>query len=1352
MFKLLGLICLIVVLGCTRASSEKMKVGFSLPSVKSENGSQSISVLAHVIINVSGAGMTTFLKTWDLHDSGGAATGPTEFAFEFDTGTQRLVQAFAVYQDSDTKQMSFYYGDLTTDFTGSNLELNIPINRLTDYSASGKISGRYFTSDSGGPSGPVKISYKPANKPPMIIKYGFIYNGWFNLFGLSDIALEYTLADGSLLFGGPTSLNNLNIFPVNSPQSVKLQFPLSKMTYTSGSSSVTEVVEPQYQIYGWFFGAGVSATVQSAKKVCFDSIAGTISGNVHSFRSTGTPLTLTRQSTLSATSSLFDVTNSTGLGYLGSVLYTGGDTASCSTQVEYSDKLTLTQKTFDESMGDLSPVMAPFRIYDTTNGRPFTITWPTISGQLLPGVQDSFDTLEFYLIPSAVMASALANTESNQLDCESIRTLGKISVTALNAVNSSFTADFTPIQSSVANDSGFGVGICFAKGAGFAGAGRLIRNISNSGSGGGNNSSSKYLRVEVGNALSSNNGSYIIKQNMCYPVQLKLFQGSGTTYTASSLVTVSGLTSGGSNSLTFYSDASCTTGSTSSIGIAVGYTGTLANSLFIKGTQAGTALQLSQLSVSGDSVGFSASTNLIDVVDRELQFSIPSQVVAETCYGGEIKRVDASGAPAPDATAVAISYSGAADFEIYNTLANCDSSSSVLTSIIIPRSQAGATVYLKKKSSASTSSLTLTPSIATYSPLILQIATASGSSLAHRLIFDFLNSPLQLGICNPILLRNVNSNDVEVPLQAGENFRLVSNSLNVSFYSGSDCSSANKVDSVSMIAGQSRAKIFILSSDSANSIFQLVAESTTNAVNTLGQSGDVSVSLPVQGQPYLVFTRPLIKSALLGSHDFPFNINLTSSSNSSVFCEETVSPYTSYQTCSSALSSPSLFVWSSSDAIAKKRFRLTVTNSAGSRSYFFEPDKDYTLQPLVPFEVVLCDQVLNPADVTTYSSIQTHFSTNASSKVCLNAGVFAPGSQGGANIVLNGGALIGSIDKLTGLPATRFQSLPNIITLNIQVGKYANLDLYPASSGAISLYLVKNIGSNTNIMSSNNIYRLNQYHSIGFYSAMANANVDFLNDLFFIDGAATSAKGIDIENCTQCGSFYVTDTGYIVDTAVASGDSVIGLYLFKANAVLYYENIRNYDFSMTRGSWLVVDDSGTQLASQVEISGLKTNHYGTSPLITLSGPGAVNITNSKLGNNGSNYLINSMQTSLQSMTISLLNSSLFTTVDKSLINFGYTGQVLNSKNTDFIRVGASDSGQMASAVQTAGSQLNWTFEKDLKSQSLTTRFCNLDSAHRFQDFVANAATLSGLVITGSSWASPSMGIANVDEVQMKCRY
>lgn len=1352
MFKLLGLICLMFVLGCTRASSEKMKVGFSLPSVKSENGSQSISVLAHVIINVSGTGMTTFLKTWDLHDNGGAATGPTEFAFEFDTGTQRLVQAFAVYQDSDTKQMSFYYGDLTTDFTGSNLELNIPINRLTDYSASGKISGRYFTSDSGGPSGPVKISYKPANKPPMIIKYGFIYNGWFNLFGLSDIALEYTLADGSLLFSGPTSLNNLNIFPLNSPQSVKLQFPLSKMTYTSGSTSVTKVVEPQYQIYGWFFGAGVSATVQSAKKVCFDSIAGTISGNVHSFRSTGTPLTLTRQSTLSATSSLFDVTNSTGLGYLGSVLYTGGDTASCSNQVEYSDKLTLTQKTFDESMGDLSPVMAPFRIYDTTNGRPFTITWPTMSGQLLPGVQDSFDTLEFYLIPSAVMASALANTESNQLDCESIRTLGKISVTALNAVNSSFTADFTPIQSSVANDSGFGVGICFAKGAGFAGAGRLIRNISNSGNGGGNNSSSKYLRVEVGNALGLNNGSYVIKQNVCYPVQLKLFQGSGTTYTASSLVTVSGLTSGGSNSLTFYSDSSCTTSATSTIAIAAGYTGTLTNTLFIKGLQAGSFYQLSQLSVSGDSVSFSPSTNLIGVVNREIQFSIPASVVAETCYVGEIKRVDVAGVEVSDLTAITISHNGANNFEFYSSLANCDSSISQLSSLIIGTNLAKTSIYLKKKTSANSSSLTLTPLISTYSPLVLQIATAAGTATAHRMIFDLMNSSLYLGVCNPILLRNVNSSDIEVPLQAAEVFKLSSSSLNVSFFSTSGCSLANQIGSINMVAGQSRAKIYMMSSDPANTSFQMMAESTLLAVNTAAQSGNVSASLPIQGEPYLIFKKPVIRSSLLGSHDFPFNISLSLSSGSTLQCAESLYPYTSYQTCSSALPTSSSFVWSAADAIAKKRFKLTVTNSSGSRNYYFEPDKEYSLHSRLPFEVVTCDQVLTPSGVITYASIQNYFTANPTAKVCFASGDFIPSSQGGSNIVLSGGFLIGSIDKVSGAPATRFHSLASHVTLNLQAGKYANFDFMPATSGATGLSLVKNIGNNANILSTNNIYRLNQYHSLGYISTMTSATVEFFGDLFYMDGAATSAVGIDIENCNPCGTFYVTDTNFLVNTAAGAGDSVKGIYFFKSNAILKYLNLRNRDFQTTLGSWLVVDDSGTQLASQIEIIGLKTSHSGLSSLFDLKGPMTVNIVNSQLKNSSSNYLINSNQTTVGSLTMMLKNSQFLSLVDQPVINFSLDGQVMSTQNVDFIRAGSTDMGMTATAVKTVGSQLEWTFYKDPKTQLLTTRFCSLDSSHRFVDFLTNVASQTMLKINGSGWVTPAMGLQNVDESQLKCRY
>ena len=210
-----------------------------------------------------------------------------------------------------------------------------------------------------------------------------------------------------------------------------------------------------------------------------------------------------------------------------------------------------------------------------------------------------------------------------------------------------------------------------------------------------------------------------------------------------------------------------------------------------------------------------------------------------------------------------------------------------------------------------------------------------------------------------------------------------------------------------------------------------------------------------------------------------------------------------------------------------------------------------------------CDQVLTPSGVITYASIQNYFTANPTAKLCFASGNFAPSTQGGSNIVLNGGSLIGSIDKVTGAPATRFYSLASYVTLNLQAGKYANFDFMPATSGALGMSLVKNIGNNANILSTNNIYRLNQYHSIGYLSTMTSATVDFFSDLFYMDGAATSAAGIDIENCNPCGTFYVTDTNFLVNTAAGAGDSVKGMYLFKSNAILKYLNLRNLDFQMT---------------------------------------------------------------------------------------------------------------------------------------------------------------------------------------------
>ena len=294
-------------LGCIRATSDKIKVGISLPSVKSENGAQSNQTLQHVIINITGSGMEPYLFTWDAHN----ATGSTnQFSFEFDSGTQRLVQALAVYVDTSTEMMSFYYGDANADFTNSSVNISLPIIKLdSGYNASGNISGRYLTSDTGGPTGPVKVTYKPSGKPEMIIERSYIYNGWFNLFGLSDVEFTYSLNDGTVLFGGPTKLLGSSRIPDNSDTVLKLQVPLRRRSKGDGTY---EQSEPRVRVYGWFFDLGVSSTVQAGKKICKGTFGSTLPSFIK-YSGTTDPLSLLSQTGLEPSSSQFDAVSGTSL-------------------------------------------------------------------------------------------------------------------------------------------------------------------------------------------------------------------------------------------------------------------------------------------------------------------------------------------------------------------------------------------------------------------------------------------------------------------------------------------------------------------------------------------------------------------------------------------------------------------------------------------------------------------------------------------------------------------------------------------------------------------------------------------------------------------------------------------------------------------------------------------------------------------------------------------------------------------------------------------------------------------------------------------------------------------------------
>ncbi len=272
------IIAISMMVGCNRAQKSEdqnsVSVSFALQkeiTASSSDGPQAMAAtltLRHVVINVSGAGISTpFLYNWDGHDS---VTIPDSFAVDnVPSGVGRTVQVLSVYQSTEGAT-EFFYGDTVADLSASINEVVVPIVRITEANStiSGNISGRYLTSDNDGPTGVIDILYQPPGKIPMLLSQSYMLSGWFNIFTLSGAPFTYKLADGRILFDqGSLSLDSPLFAPAE--HRARVSIPVHKRFEGGDPSSNTtnpvyRVDEPNVHVWG-FFG---KAEFVANKKVC----------------------------------------------------------------------------------------------------------------------------------------------------------------------------------------------------------------------------------------------------------------------------------------------------------------------------------------------------------------------------------------------------------------------------------------------------------------------------------------------------------------------------------------------------------------------------------------------------------------------------------------------------------------------------------------------------------------------------------------------------------------------------------------------------------------------------------------------------------------------------------------------------------------------------------------------------------------------------------------------------------------------------------------------------------------------------------------------------------------------------
>lgn len=253
---------------CSRQVEETSQLLISIPRSISKVITLSAPQLKHVVINVTGPNLANpVFVEWNANRPGPHCTADAVCQISVSRGNDRLIQVLTVYEDA-TGVQSFQYGDALKSLAAP--EESIALTTAVIGSGSDEdvsIQGRYLTTATTGPTGLLKVHYRPAGKPTMVLGHEEMVNGWFRTFSTSGLKLEYML-DGQLLFGGAQALEDFR-----KPASVNvLEMRWPTLYWENFGSSERRKNPASRRIMG-FFGPGATAN----HKVCYSTTAGNLS-------------------------------------------------------------------------------------------------------------------------------------------------------------------------------------------------------------------------------------------------------------------------------------------------------------------------------------------------------------------------------------------------------------------------------------------------------------------------------------------------------------------------------------------------------------------------------------------------------------------------------------------------------------------------------------------------------------------------------------------------------------------------------------------------------------------------------------------------------------------------------------------------------------------------------------------------------------------------------------------------------------------------------------------------------------------------------------------------------------------
>lgn len=797
--------------GCTRAAKdESAKVSIALPATLSSKASASSTatlLLSHVVINATGAGIPVpIVGTWDsCHDCPNSAPLPSTFQLDVTSGTGRLIQVLAVYKDSVSGQMIFYYGDSTTDLNGSPLPLNVGIFQVGQGNVTGgRVSGRYLSTATNGPTSIIDIKYNPGNgKPALIVDRNAIVNGWFSVFMLSGANLQYVVRDtGEVLWGQEMSFESAAMNPSENSgayfdQRARAYLPVHVRVRNDGGTTSYYSQDAETFVWG-YWGPGAVG-----KKICTSGVESTPSAlNLKKYASTNLAsspnltvshyinhsLTVPTKAQLTDTSSPMSSIVVEGGANMSSSCASFADTAT--NQYENFQKITL--DLFDGNGGDS---VAGFRgIFRNTGSNNF-VTISTgdprsISGQVLPGVETVFDSLRLF---------KRLGTEDMHLDTPSCAEIaagahGFVAGSSSDAaISSGGTFSLSSTITSADASAGVSAVLCPVKNGGLSPIGVFIGKWMFSSYGSGGSTGGTPAKIGLQNLTA-------FTVNQCGYINLSLLTSSDSPASSSSAVTANLSATGSGSAFYAESDYNCAGSPVTSIVVPPNSSWVGLNFKTNAATETDITLTPTDPSAALTSVPKTVRARAAGSVTNIMFNASSESANVGTCLSMAVKTVQTDGAVIPYSGPVTLTSSGVT---IY-TDAGCTTSGS-------PSFVSGVASFYIKGTVAGWANLQASATIDSINFLTnYGIGIFAAGQPTHLVLGTPAPAYLYINQCMPITVTAQDDTNTAAPVPAAQAIKFSSSGGGAgnNFYTDANCTNSMVNSETNIASGQSSIPIY----------------------------------------------------------------------------------------------------------------------------------------------------------------------------------------------------------------------------------------------------------------------------------------------------------------------------------------------------------------------------------------------------------------------------------------------------------------------------------------------------------------------------------------------------------------